>query len=378
VKICHIITGLNSGGAEAVLYRLCTASWPAHYSHVVVSLSDRGVYADKLEKEGIPVHCVGLTNSPSSILNIFRLYRLLRKISPDVVQTWMYHADFIGGLMARLAGVRAIVWGIHNSSLEPGKSKKSTILIAKLCAHLSSLIPRRIISCSEAAARIHQELGYRADRFVIIPNGYPTEKFIPDHDARTRLRAELNLHDNQPVLGMVARYDAQKDHANLLEALAKSNTHSPRWVILLVGAGMTSANREITALAEQLGIKDRLCLLGQRQDIPAIMNAIDIHILSSAYGEAFPNVLNEAMACGTPCITTNLGDAAHIVGDTGWVVPPRDPQALASALQSAMTELATDPAAWHRRQQRCRQRIVDNFSLARMAARYQNVWESVA
>lgn len=330
MHVAHIITGLNDGGAEAVLYRLCTHD--EQDRHTVVSLMDEGKYGPVLRKAGIDVHCLHLPRGRLRPAAPWRLWRLLRALDPDVVQTWMYHADLIGGLAARLAGQRAIVWGIHHTTLEPGKSSRATIAIAHVLARLSRRVPCRIAVCAQRAVAVHGELGYDTGRMVVIPNGYDLARFAPDAAARARLRAQWQVPEGVPLLGMVGRFDPLKDHANLIRALGLLKGRGIDVACVLVGTGVDAGNTALRQQIEDAGLSAQVRLLGRRDDVPAVMNALDLHVLPSA-GEAFPNVLAEAMACGTPCVTTDVGDAALIVGDTGWVVPPRNPGALAAALE---------------------------------------------
>jgi glycosyltransferase involved in cell wall biosynthesis len=284
----------------------------------------------------------------------------------------MYHADLLGGGVARLAGVRAVFWAIHNSNLEPDLSKASTILIARLCARLSRSVPQRIVCCAERAARVHQSLGYDAGRFTIIPNGYDVSLFRPLPQVGYQLRESLGLAANRPVIGLVARFDPQKDHANLIAALARVRYAGWEIETVLIGTDMVPENAILTDLINAACLQESVRLLGRRDDIPALMNALDLHVLSS-YGEAFPNVLAEAMACGTPCVTTDVGDAALIVGETGWVVPPGDPVALADAIIDALNE-RQDEMRWTARRNAARTRIHDHFSLDRMVNAYETLW----
>ncbi len=371
INILHIITGLSDGGAEAVLFRLCVHD--QRDRHTVISLINEGKYGRLLRQAGIKVYCLGMPKGKISPAGIACLWRIVRAEKPEVVQTWMYHADLIGGITARLAGVRYVFWGIRHSNLMPGKSKRSTIWIARLCAVLSHFVPYRIICCSRKAALIHQELGYSARKFNIIPNGYNLEDFMPDDREHANIRDELWVDEDTPLIGMVARFNPQKDHANLISALGRLDRNGRKFRCALIGIGMDSNNEKLIKLLTTEGVKERICLLGRRTDIPAVMNALDIHVLSSAYGEAFPNVLAEAMACGTPCVTTDVGDASEIVGDTGWVVPPSDPEKLASGLDAALDEWG-DFKAWDERQKIARQRIVEHFSLEKMVKAYRDVW----
>lgn len=377
MNILHLITGLSDGGAEAVLYRLCTHD--AENRHVVVSMMDEGKYGPLLRAAGVAVHCLGMPRGRVTVRGLWRLWRLLRAERPTVVQTWMYHADLVGGVLARLAGVRAVCWGIHNSNLEPGKSRRATIWVARLDARLSRWVPAAIVCCAAQARDVNVRLGYAAEKFVIIPNGYDVGLFRPDAAARARLRAEWGVPDGVPLLGMVARFDPQKDHANLLAACARLQASGADFAAVLVGTGCDAGNAALVQQLAAAGLTQRVRLLGRRDDVPAVMAALDVHVLSSSLGEAFPNVLAEAMACGTPCVTTDVGDAAQIVGETGWVVPPRDAAALAEGIAAALKEWRERPDEWAARRCAARERIVETFGLDRMVQAYRRVWgETVA
>lgn len=370
LRVLHIITGLGDGGAESALYRLCRHD--EHCEHQVVSLMDVGKYGSLLLEAGIPVYSLGMQRGKLTVSDMCRLWSLIRAARPDVVQTWMYHADLLGGLAGRFARVSHVYWGLRHSNLTPGTVRRSTIWVARLCASLSRWVPRQIVSCSRQAAQAHVQLGYAADKFVVIPNGYDLAQFEPDPVARRQLRAEWGIPDDMPLLGMVARFDPQKDHANLAAALGQLKQGGTRFHCVLIGTGMEPGNEQLRAWLAAEGLTEVVSLLGRRSDIPAVMSALDVHVLSSL-GEAFPNVLAEAMACGTPCVTTDVGDAALIVGETGWIVPSGDPAALAGALEKALG-LWRQPEEWSARQAAARQRIVDHFAIEKMIQAYHSVW----
>lgn len=371
MQVLHIITGLGDGGAEAVLCRLVYSD-PA-ICHHVVSLTDSGKYGPLLSEYGAKVTPLGMPRGRVSLKGLFRLWTVVRTSHAEVIQTWMYHADLVGGLIGRLAGV-PVIWGIRNSILDSGHSSRNTIMVAKLCARLSGKLPSRIIACAQAARGAHTAMGYDARRIQVIPNGYDLARFKPDTTAREKLRAEWGFSDDLPVLGMVARYDPYKDHGNLIAGLAGLGTVRPNYRVVLVGKGLDRTNAELMASITSKGLSGRILLLGPRHDIPAIMNALDVHVLSSS-AEAFPNVLAEAMACGTPCVTTDVGDARVIVDDTGWIVPAGNPKALTDAIAQAL--LARENIReWSDRRQRCRKHIASEFGIDVMAQRYRKVWES--
>lgn len=371
MRILHIITGLDDGGAEAVLFRLCRHDHSNQ--HTVISLIDEGKYGPLLREQGVVVHCLGMARGRVSPGALLRLWGLVRHHCPEVVQTWMYHANLLGGVVSRCAGVRRVCWGIHHSNLEPGSSKRATITVAKLCAKLSRWVPDRIVCCAQVAAEVHRALGYAPSKFVTIPNGYDLAQFKPEYRCGLRLRAEWGIAPATPLLGMVGRFDPHKDHENLVEALALLRQQGIDYRCVLVGTGLVGGNDELAGWLRRHDVLDRVLLVGRRDDIPAVMNALDLHVLSS-HGEAFPNVLAEAMACGTPCVTTDVGDAATIVGETGWVVTPRNPHALASAIEQALST-RLDSRQWQLRRRAARERVADNFSIERMVGAYRQVWQ---
>lgn len=375
LRILHIIAGLGQGGAESVLFKICLDKQATDFQHVVVSLTDTGYYGKSLEQRGVVVHCVNMRRGRIAIGGFVRLYRIIRAVRPDVVQTWMYHADLIGGVLARLSGIRSVVWCLR-SNVNATENRLSTFLVVKICSWLSRWVPIQIISCSEQTAIEHQAFGYASGKFTIIPNGFSFDQLRIDPLLRKTVRERLSLPPTIPIVGLVARYNPQKDHGNLIRALELLQRRGVSFLCLLVGDNIDEQNTALVAQIHAANLVDNVCLLGPRNDIVTIMHALDVFVLSSR-GEAFPNVLAEAMACGTPCVTTDVGDAALIVGNTGWVVPRNNPLALADAIETAMNTKKADSLIWQQRQQHCHQRIVDFFSLERMLEGYKKVWLKV-
>ncbi len=375
LRVLHVISGLTPGGAENMLFKLLSAMDRARFASRVVSLTQDGPIGERIRTLGVETSSLGMKRGVPNPAGVVRLASLVRRWRPDLVQTWMYHADLVGGLAAKLGTwPTPVVWGLRNSDLDPATVKRTTLWTVKVCASLSGLLPRAIVSCSRAACLIHERLGYAREKMIVIPNGFDLSAFRSDPEARTAVRAELGIPDSAPVVGMVARYDPQKDHGNFLQAAAEVRTRIPEVWFVLAGSGVDRQNGALVEMACRLGVADRVRLLGLRTDIPRIDAALDVATLSSAYGEAFPNVVGEAMACAVPCVVTDVGDSAMIVGDTGRAVPPRDPSALAEAWASLLSLPAQERAALGRR---ARLRVEAEFSLPAVAARYSELYEDI-
>lgn len=376
LRVLHVITGLGQGGAESVLWRLATYPDQA-VEHVVVSLTDDGVYGERLRAAGVAVHTLGMPRGRITLGGFMALRRLIAQTKPQAVQTWMYHADLIGGVAARLAGVRAIAWGIRNSGAHLERSSRSARMVLRACAALSGILPRAIVCAAQNAAERHAAKGYRRDRMVVISNGYDLSRYAPDPAARERVRAQWGLAGDVPVIGCVARWDPLKDHANLLRAVAAlvRDGRDAGLRCVLVGRGMTADNPDLMALVDKLNLRDRLVLAGPSDDVPAVMNGLDLHVLSSC-AEGFPNVVAEAMACGIYCVATDVGDAAYIIGETGVVVPPEQPEALARGIEAGLREVASRGQG--RAGEAGRARVLENFDLARMVQSYIAVWRRIS
>jgi glycosyltransferase involved in cell wall biosynthesis len=376
LSVLHVITALLGGGAEMMLYRLLSRLDRTRFTPQVISLLDHGPISRKIQALGIPVRSLGMKEGIPNPVVVLRLARWLRQDPPDVIQTWMYHADLVGGLAARLAGGFPVAWGIRHSDLSTETSSRLTHLTVKMCAHLSRWLPDRIVCCSEASRQVHTAIGYAADKMVVIPNGYDVETFRPDSGARASVRKRLAISEDAPVVGMVARFDPQKDHRTFIRAAQLLHRDRPDAHFLLCGDEVTWENQELARWIDEADLRTRCHLLGRRDDeIPNLTAAFDIASLSSSYGEGFPNVVSEAMSCGVPCVVTDVGDAALIVGQTGIVVPPSNPEALATAWRKVL-----DLGCEGRRHLgiAARQSIRERFDIAEVVGRYQHLAEELA
>ena len=356
-----------------MLLKLLTELGRGRFDPVVVSLVSVGPVGDRLRAMGIPVHCLDLRRGIPDPRSVWRLSRLLARERPRLVQTWMYHADLIGGLAAAMAGGPPVAWNIRQAVISRRLHKAGTLWTAKICARLSRRLPDRIVCCSEAARAVHIAMGYDAGRMTVIPNGFDLDAFRPDPGAGRSLRRELGVSESAPLIGLAARLHPQKDHANFLDAAGRLGKARPDVHFVLCGDGVTEDAAELVAWVDEAGLRGRCHLLGRRSDMPTFQAALDIATCSSIT-EGFPNVVGEAMASGVPCAVTDVGDSAFLVGETGRVVPARDPAALAGAWESL---LALPPEGRAALGAAARHRVAGHFSLAAVAARYAVLYESM-
>jgi glycosyltransferase involved in cell wall biosynthesis len=361
-KLMFVTTDLFiGGGAEAMLSRLVTVQPPIADEITVVSLLGGPSYAEDLRAEGVRVIELDFHSAISAPSSIWQIARLIAQIKPDIVQGWMYHGDLAALFALMLSGRRKqtpLIWSIRCSDMDLTRYGMRLRLVVRACVALSSK-PDLITANSTAGMKFHLALGYRPRRSAIVPNGIDTDAFKPDPAARAAVRGELAIPADALVMAHVARADPMKDRATLLAAM----TRLPDLHVLLIGPG-----------TEKLAEVPNVVRLGRRLDVARLLAASDIVVSSSAFGEGFSNALAEGMACGLPAVATDVGDAKEILGDTGLIVPPRDPQALAAALQTLAEEPVATRAA---RGERARARIVENFTLDRAGRRFAELYVSL-
>lgn len=375
IKIMHVITTLGPAGAETMLCRLVSAMDGSRFENEVVSLTRILDQAEKLRAAGVRVRTLGMKKSVPNPWLVVRLAQWIRESKPDVIHTWMYHPNLVGSLAARLAGGVPSVWGIHNSALNLRINKRRTMLVNHVCALLSRKLSTRIVCCSEDALRVHKDLGYDCEKMEVIPNGFDVEQVKPDSSPPASLREELGIPGDALLIGMAARFHPQKDHHNFVRAAARLHKQMPEIQFLLCGLDITWQNSQLVEWVEAAGIRKQCHLLGVRQDISRLFAAMDIVASASVGGEAFPLVIGEAMACGTPCVVTDVGDSALIVGETGTVVPPGDSDALAEAWRKL---IEAGPEARRRLGIAARCRIRRHFALPAIVERYQAIYTKLS
>jgi glycosyltransferase involved in cell wall biosynthesis len=371
IKICHLITSLDTGGAERSLVNLVTAMNRDEFENEVITLLKPGPMAQTLAQAGIPVTSMEIGRHRPNPAALLSLIRYLRAKKPAILQTWLYHADFFGSVAAFFARPEHLLWNLRSSEIHHRGIRPSTRYLARVLATMSKR-PDAIVVNSRDGRRYHERIGYHPKQWVNIPNGVDLERFRPRPSERAMLRMRLGIPTDASVIGLVARYHPMKDVATFLRAASRFQQDHENVKFVLCGDGLGPDNSTLANEVRDLDLDRSIVLLGPRSDIELIYPALDVLTLCSIYGEGFPNVLCEAMACNVPCVTTDVGDSAEIIGDCGLIVPLRDPQALAGAWQTLLerpSQLRTDSA---------RSRVAARYSLKKMCAHYETFYRSIA
>lgn len=367
IKVAHVIKSLERGGAETVLRRLIEGADPDRFCWEVVSLTSVGPIGRDLRAGGTTVHVLETRGPLGYATAIPRLANLFQELRPDVVQTWMYHGELIGGLAARLAGSIPTVWAVHAGSppLEGASTLERVGLRAN--AFLSRRLPARIICCSHTTERVHASLGYDRTKMIVVPNGFavsPVEDDVPG-----------GLQQELPVILRVGRDHPDKDIPTFLRALRHVRHEGAEIRGLLVGPGLHRGNQDLVELVRQTGLSDHVDLLGPRDDVARLLRVASVAVSSSSGGEGLPLVVGEAMAAGTPVITTDVGDSALVVDDPARVVDPGDHQALARAIKRVLDLPVEERRALGERDKKT---VVERWNLKQMIQGYCDEYVRVA
>jgi glycosyltransferase involved in cell wall biosynthesis len=373
MKITHIITGLAAAGAETALYHLLGALDRQEYQSEVVSLTDRGPTGPKIESLGVPVRALGMMRSVPNPLAIRRIAKILRRSRPHIVHTWMYHSNLLGGLAAQAAGGIPVIWGIHHSKVDTQDTKRFTVWTVRACAWFSKQLPARIICCANSSEQAHVQMGYDPEKMEVIYNGIDSELFRPNPEAWLALRSRLGLPANALLIGMAGRLHRHKDHKTFFAAARLLRAEFPDVHFVLCGEGLESDNPKLAPEIAD-GLQGHCHLLGLQREMPAFYAGLDI-AANSSLSEAFPLAVGEAMACGVPCVVTEVGDSPAIVGETGRIVPAQQPALLARAWRELID---AGPESRRILGTAARDRVVTHFSVTQFAQRYQALYRNVA
>ena len=368
--ILHITPGLITGGAERALVRLIQSSDKNRFKHRVVSLTDQGTQGAELEKAGVIVDVLRISGVYSAFKGILKLRKITRSVKPDVIHSWMYH----GGLFALLAprGSKRIL-GIRQALHDQSKDKTTTRFIIKLLALFSKRF--NVITYNSHTSKLqHETRGYSPKNALVIHNGFDLTELYPNKEAGRKLRKAAGISDDVFVFGNISRHHPIKNHIGLLQAFSDVYHNAKNVFLLMAGPGIDSSNRHLTEIIKSQQLQNNVLLMGETNDVLPSLNACDVYV-SSSFSEAFPNTIGEAMACGVPCIATDVGDCSYIIGKAGLIIPVNDHKALVNA----MTKLF-ESTEKERKQLgvMALQRIQENFQIASMTQSYEELYTSLA
>ena len=370
MKVAHIITDLDTGGAEIMLCKLLDSLQDEKVESIVVSLMGRGKITEQIEALGIKVETLNLDQGERpSWKTIKKLRKIVKVFNSDIAQGWMYHGNIATTiavfLCSPLRKKPKLFWNIRQTLYDLNNEKFQTRWLVVLSRWLSFL-PKGIIYNSSLSANQHSKAGFSSKKMKMIPNGFDLKKFRPDQKHFQQLRDELKVSENTILVGHISRLHPMKDHATLFRAIDRvtsnlSNLSNKKEVLfLLIGHNVTS----------DLSSNPAIHFLGERSDIPKIMPALDIVVSSSAWGEGFPNVIGEAMASEVPCVVTDVGDSAYIVGEYGRVCPVGDDQRIADSI----LQLIQNPQQRKKLGQGARKRIEEKYSMDKIKKEYLSEW----
>jgi glycosyltransferase involved in cell wall biosynthesis len=373
VTVLHCITGLFAGGAERQLLSLLQGGEGDASDVHVLSLMDEGMIGGRIRQLGVPVHSLHMRRGIGSLSALIRYRRLLREIRPDVIQGWMYHGNLFAWLGRVLShGSPGVAWNIRASMYDLEHNKWMSRWVIRANRRLSSRV-NAIVYNSAVSRGQHEAFGFKVERGIMIPNGFDLNRLRPDQSRGSKIRTELGIPKDAMVVGHVARLHPMKDHGTFIRAAVQVARTLPQVHVVLIGKGVdTSAVDLIDTVPREM--RPRFHFLGERNDVPSLIQMMDLLCQSSSWGEAFPNVLGEAMATGVPCVSTNVGDSAAIVGDVGLIVPPGNAVELASAI---VQTLGMPDAKRDLLGAKARERVEQLYDIQSVVARYRELHESL-
>ena len=367
-KIVHIISGLKSGGAERSLFNICNSNISDYFIQSVICLGDKAIYGDKLEELGVEVYYLNFKNN-NKLYAFLNFKNIIKKISPDIVQGWMTHGNFASVLAYFiLSGRPSLFWNIRQTVY---KLKHEYILtrFLFLINILLSRLPNGIISNANISIKQLIKFGYKNDSFILIPNGFDTNYWKPDHNLRQIERNKLKFNDNDFVLGYVGRYHPMKNIKLLLESFHKLSQQNSKVKLVIVGQNLNNYNINEKSIIDMIP-QNQILIIDNTEDVKKYYNIFDLLILCSAWGEGFPNVLGEAMSSELCCISTPVGDTPDILEDVGYLVPLDDVDLIIEKVKNCMD----NPEELNKLGRKARIKILNQYSMEKTINTYLNIY----
>lgn len=339
----------------------------------VIGLLDDEAMGQKIRDLGIPVVCLNMHPGIPDPRAMWKLVRTLKAFQPDLIQSWLYHPDLMSTLASPWVGRPPVVWNIRHATLDPLHDSRSTLWISKLCAWLSRRSPARILVNSQSGQKVHADYGYERSKLIVVPNGFDLERYRPSESARTEMRRKLGLPADAEIIGMVARFSSLKGHDLFIRAMELVAAARPQCEFVLCGREVNADTPKLMEWIRASRCPQKFHLLGERKDAEQVHAGLDIEV-SASTSEAFSNSIGEALCCGVPCVVTDVGDSAQLVGSAGRVVPSQDTAAMANACLEILDLL---PAERECLSHSARDRMVKEFEIGAIANRYSEIWAEV-
>jgi glycosyltransferase involved in cell wall biosynthesis len=372
LSVLHVLPGLGYGGTEFVVSRLAQAERALGFQNQVIYLKGQAPLAEDLRKGGVPCHRMNAMTTLSALAGFFPPGRG-KKLPFDIVHGWLYSGNLTAGVLAGGGRRAPVIWNLMQGNLGPEVNSAKIRAYMKIGAHYSSRWPSKIVCNSLLAQKAHEKIGYDPSRMTVIPNGIDTNTFRPNPAARAQFREKYSLSNQTLVIGHLARWDPNKDHRTLLSAFGLVARRGVNAHLFLAGPGVTEQNSVLMEWVRQTGVVARVHLLGPVEDTPSFLAGLDLFCLSSI-GESSSYALAEAMACGIPAVSSDVGDARDVVGATGAIVPPAHPQVFSDGIQRLASMQSAERA---RLGIAARERIVKNYSFKTMVDAYQSLYRAV-
>ena len=381
MKIVHIINSLKKGGAEGNLYRLCKfhkKKYKDKVKIIIITLINNGFYESELKKIGISIYSLNFNEDNKSlniIKKILKFRKLIKNQSPDIIQSWMYHANFLT-LFIQKKFYDKLFWNIRHSELNLKISKKLTIFLSIICGIFSKLIPKKIIYCSERSIKFHENKHfYVKNKSILIYNGCNEKNYYSSKYLRSSFRKKNKIKKTDIILGYAGRYAKQKNIPSLLYAFSKIKKNYDNIYLYMVGKNINFKNKKLLSQVKNQKIKNRLFFLNEQKSLLKFYNGIDLLILPSL-SESFPNVIPESMLCSTPVLSTNTGCSKTIIGEYGFIIAKNSKQTISSKLDKVIKYYVYKKKEWALLKKNSRIQIKKNFSISKMANRYFQHWIS--
>ena len=379
MKIIHIINSLKKGGAEGNLFRLCKfhkKKYKNNIDIIIITLIDNGFYEDELKKLGVSIFSLNIFISSKLIYNIKKILTLrnfLKKENPDLIQSWMYHSNFVSLFIPRTFYYK-LFWNIRHSELNTKISKKKTILLSIICGLFSRIVPKKIIYCSERSINFHEKYHfYSKNKNALVYNGFSDKTFSPLNRLRVKFRKRNKIKKTDIILGYAGRYARQKNIFSMLNAFSKISKKYDNVYLYMVGRDISKENEELNSSINKLKIKDKIFYLKQQNNLQEFYNGIDLLLLVS-HSESFPNVIAESMLCSTPVLSSNSGCSKKIINGYGFIMKNNDYQSIIKNLNKVLRYLKYKKQEWKFLKKNSRLQIKKNFSIPSMADKYLKTW----